>query len=91
MRTDRNTTVELSRIDFLILSTLLNNNATSAMVGLTIKELEISDVTRSTIWKHLKFMVENDLICQSGSYGREKMYYITKTGIERIGGNEDEE
>lgn len=85
MGTDKNSK-ELSRIDYLILSTLLNNNATSAIVGLTIKELEISDVTRSTIWKHINFMINNDLICQSGTNGREKMYYITEAGINQIGG-----
>lgn len=89
MRTDRNSK-ELSRIDYLILSTLLSNNATSAMVGLTIKELEITDVTRTTIWKHIKFMINNDLICQSGTNDREKMYYITQNGIKVIGGDHDE-
>lgn len=89
MRTDKNSK-ELSRIDYLILSTLLNNNATSAMVGLTIKELDITDVTRPTIWKHIKFMIDNDLICQSGTNGREKMYYITQNGIKVIGGDHDE-
>ena len=89
MRTDKNSK-ELSRIDYLILSTLLNNNATSAMVGLTIKELDITDVTRPTIWKHIKFMIDNDLICQSGTNGREKMYYITQDGINIIGGDHDE-
>lgn len=86
LRTDKNT-VELSRIDYLILSTLLSNNATSAMVGLTIKELDITDVVRSTIWKHINFMIGNNLICQSGTYGRQKMYYITECGIKMIGGN----
>lgn len=89
MRTDRNSK-ELSRIDYLILSTLLSNNATSAMVGLTIKELEITDVTRTTIWKHIKFMINNGLIYQSGTNGREKMYYITQNGIKVIGGDHDE-
>ena len=89
MRTDKNSK-ELSRIDYLILSTLLNNNATSAMVGLTIKELDITDVTRPTIWKHIKFMIDNDLICKSGTNGREKMYYITQNGIKVIGGDHDE-
>ena len=89
MRTDKNSK-ELSRIDYLILSTLLNNNATSAMVGLTIKELDITDVTRPTIWKHIKFMIDNDLICQSGTNCREKMYYITQNGIKVIGGDHDE-
>lgn len=90
MRTDKNSK-ELSRIDYLILSTLLNNNATSAMVGLTIKELEITDVTRTTVWKHINFMIDNNLICQSGTNGKEKMYYITQNGIKIIGGNHNEE
>lgn len=89
MRTDKNSK-ELSRIDYLILSTLLSNHATSAMVGLTIKELEIKDVTRTTIWKHINFMINNNLICQSGTNGREKMYYITQNGIKVIGGDHDE-
>lgn len=89
MRTNTNSP-ELSRIDYLILSTLLSNGATSAMVGLTIKELEITDVSRSTIWKHINSMISKDLICQSGTNGREKMYYIMKSGIEIIGGNQNE-
>lgn len=89
MRTDRNST-ELSRIDYLILSTLLSNNATSTIFGLTIKELEITNVTRSTVWKHINSMISNNLICQSGTDGREKMYYITQKGIEIAGGNQDE-
>lgn len=83
--TDRNT-LELGRIDYLILTSLNNNGATSAILGLTIKELEITDVQRSTVWKHINFLVRNDLVCQSGYYGKQKMYYITKLGIERLGG-----
>ena len=83
--TDRNS-LELSRIDYLILTSLNNNNATSAILGLTIKELEITEVQRTTIWKHINFLIENGLVCQSGHYGRQKMYYITESGIKTLGG-----
>lgn len=79
LRTDKNS-LELSRIDYLILTSLYSKNATSAILGLTIKELEISEVQRSTIWKHIKFLIDNDLVCQSGYYGKQKMYYITENG-----------
>ena len=85
MRTDGNN-LELSRIDYLILSSLNNNNATSAILGLTIKELDITDVQRTTVWKHINFLIENGLVCQSGYYGRQKMYYITESGINKLGG-----
>lgn len=85
MRTDRNS-LELSRIDYLILSSLSDNNATSAILGLTIKELNITDVQRTTVWKHINFLIDNDLVCQSGYYGRQKMYYITELGIKKLGG-----
>ena len=85
METDRNT-LELSRIDYLILTSLYNNNATSAILGLTIKELEITEAQRTTIWKHINFLIENGLVCQSGHYGRQKMYYITEMGIDKLGG-----
>ena len=78
--------LELSRIDYLILTSLHNNNATSAILGLTIKELEITEVQRTTIWKHISFLIENGLVCQSGHYGRQKMYYITEAGINKLGG-----
>lgn len=85
MKTDGNS-LELSRIDYLILSSLNNNNATSAILGLTIKELDITDVQRTTIWKHINFLIMNGLVCQSGYYGRQKMYYITESGINKLGG-----
>ena len=89
MRTDKHS-VELSRTDYLILTTLFKSGATSAIFGLTIKEMEITNVTRSTVWKHINFMIVNNLICQSGTDGREKMYYITQDGINIIGGDHDE-
>ena len=87
LRTHRNS-LELSRIDYLILTSLYSKGATSAILGLTIKELEISEAQRTTIWKHISFLIDNDLVCQSGYYGRQKMYYITETGINQLGGNE---
>ena len=85
MRTDENN-LELSRIDYLILTSLKNNNATSAILGLTIKELDITEVQRTTIWKHINFLIKNSLVCQSGYYGKQKMYYITKLGMNKLGG-----
>ena len=85
LRTDTNN-LELSRIDYLILTSLNNNNATSAILGLTIKELDITEVQRTTIWKHINFLIDNGLVHQSGYYGRQKMYYITEFGIRRLGG-----
>ena len=85
MRTDKNN-LELSRIEYIILTSLKNNNATSAIFGLTIKELEITEVQRTTIWKHINFLIENNLVCQSGYYGKQKMYYISELGINKLGG-----
>jgi len=83
METDKNR-LELSRIDYSILTSLKNNNATSAISGLTIKELNITEVQRTTIWKHINFLIQNNLVCQSGYYGRQKMYYITELGIKKL-------
>ena len=85
MRTEENHT-ELSRIDYLILSSLNSNGATNHILGLTIKEMNITEVQRSCIWKHLALLIEKQLVCQSGSYGKQKMYYITETGINLIKG-----
>lgn len=83
MRTVKNQT-ELSRIDYLILSSLNENGATNHILGLTIKEMNITEVQRSCIWKHLSTLIDKRLVCQSGNYGKQKMYYITENGINII-------
>ena len=85
MRTESNN-VELSRIDYLILSSLNSNGATSPILGLTIKEMNITEVQRPCIWKHLSTLVNKNLVHQSGNYGKQKMYYITEYGINLIKG-----
>lgn len=75
---------ELSRIDYLILSSLYSNGATNPMLGLTIKEMNIDEVQRPCIWKHLMVLISNNLVRQSGNYGKQKMYYITDNGINFI-------
>lgn len=85
MGTEKNKT-ELSRIDYLILSSLNTNGATNHILGLTIKEMNITEVQRPCIWKHLSSLIDKQLICQSGNYGKQKMYYITETGINLIKG-----
>ena len=85
MGTGRNT-AELSRIDYLILSSLEANGATNHILGLTIKEMNITEVKRSCIWKHLSTLIDKRLVCQSGNYGNQKMYYITEDGINLIKG-----
>lgn len=77
---------ELSRIDYLILSSLDANGATNHILGLTIKEMNITEVKRSCIWKHLSILIDKRLVCQSGNYGNQKMYYITEDGINLIKG-----
>ena len=83
MGTDENNK-ELSRIDYLILSSLYSNGATNPMLGLTIKEMNIDEVQRPCIWKHLSTLITENLVCQSGNYGKQKMYYITDNGINLI-------
>jgi len=85
MRTGRNH-MELSRIDYLILSSLDSNGATNPILGLTIKEMNITEVQRPCIWKHLSTLINKNLVCQDGNYGKQKMYYITKDGINLIKG-----
>ena len=77
---------ELSRIDYLILSSLDSNGATNHILGLTIKEMNITEVKRSCIWKHLSTLVSKKLVHQSGNYGKQKMYYITEDGLSLIKG-----
>lgn len=76
-----NNNKELSRIDYLILSALYSNGATNPILGLTIKEMNITEVKRPCIWKHLTMLINKKLVCQSGNYGKQKMYYITDDGI----------
>lgn len=88
MGTDKNA-LELSRIDYLILSSLNFNNATTPMFGLTIKEMNITEVQRSCVWKHLSELISKGLVCQSGNHGKQKMYYITQSGISLLKGGID--
>ena len=83
MRTYENN-MELSRIDYLILTSLNSNGAIKPIFGLTIKEMNITEVQRSCIWKHLSSLIDKGLVCQSGNYGKQKMYYITEHGINLI-------
>ena len=83
IRTVKNSS-ELSRIDYLILSSLSSSGATNPILGLTIKEMHISEVKRSCIWKHLSWLIERNLVCSAGNYGNQKMYYITTDGIKLI-------
>ena len=85
MKEVKNST-ELSRIDYLILTSLNSNGATNHILGLTIKEMNIAEVQRSCIWKHLSILIDKQLVCQSGNYGKQKMYYITETGVKLIKG-----
>lgn len=85
MGTEKNK-MELSRIDYLILSSLSSNGAINPILGLTIKEMNITEVQRPCIWKHLSSLVCKNLVHQSGSYGKQKMYYITEDGISLIKG-----
>ena len=78
--------IELSRIDYLILSSLNSNGATNPILGLTIKEMNITEVQRPCIWKHLATLIEKKLVCQSGNYGKQKMYYITEDGVNLMKG-----
>jgi hypothetical protein len=85
MRTEKNN-IELSRIDYLILSSLSSNGATNPILGLTIKEMNITEVQRPCIWKHLSILMNKKLVHQSGNYGKQKMYYITEDGLSLIKG-----
>ena len=85
MRTGKNN-MELSRIDYLILSSLASNGATNPILGLTIKEMNITEVQRPCIWKHLSTLMTEDLVHQAGNYGKQKMYYITEDGLNLIKG-----
>ena len=75
---------ELSRIDYLILSSLVSNGATNPILGLTIKELNITEVQRSCLWKHLSLLIQKNLVCSAGNYRNQKMYYVTVKGINLI-------
>ena len=83
MGTDWNSK-ELSRIDYLILSSLSSNGATNPILGLTIKEMNITEVKRPCVWKHLSRLIQRNLVCSAGNYGNQKMYYITIYGINLI-------
>lgn len=78
--------MELSRIDYLILSSLYSNGATNPILGLTIKEMNIVEVQRPCIWKHLSTLIDNKFVNKAGNYGKQKMYYITEQGINLIKG-----
>lgn len=78
--------IELSRISYLILTSLYSNGANSPILGLTIKEMDIQEVQRPCVWKHLSTLINKNLVKQAGNYGKQKMYYITENGINLIKG-----
>ncbi len=78
--------LELARIDYLILSSLESNGATNPILGLTIKEMNITEVQRPCIWKHLSALSSKNLVRQAGNHCKQKMYYITEDGIRLIKG-----
>ncbi len=81
--------LELSRIDYLILGSLKTNKATNPMLGLTIKEMGIEEVKELSVRRHLNKMIDHKLVCQSGKFKQQKMYYITEQGLNVLkeGGN----
>ena len=83
MRTYENN-MELSRIDYLILTSLNSNGAIKPIFGLTIKEMNITEVQRPCVWKHLSILIDKNLVCQAGNFGKQKMYYITEDGIRLV-------
>ena len=48
--------------------------------------MNITEVQRSCVWKHLSTLITEDLVHQAGNYGKQKMYYITEDGLSLIKG-----
>lgn len=77
----------MNKIQLLILSSLLNNDAVSKLTAMTINDIKNAEKLNyecSTIYKHLKaFCIEN-YVDIGVKECKAFTFYITKTGIQKL-------
>ncbi|WP_455714649.1 hypothetical protein [Anaerosporobacter sp.] len=77
----------MSRLEFIVLSILCNNEATSKFQSMTVLEIQQTEnfeYESNTFYKLLKRFVELGAVGVGAKDGRANTYYITKKGKEMI-------
>lgn len=80
---------KFNRMDYVILSILLQSSADDAIKAMTITEIMDASggcLKRTTTRKFLLHLKENDLVNVSGKVDKAMSYYITADGIQLIEG-----
>ncbi|MCI8668531.1 MAG: hypothetical protein HFI34_03240 [Lachnospiraceae bacterium] len=74
------------RIDFLLLSILKEENATSSYLAMTIKEMPLQDIDRSirSIQLHMKKLIKLNFVKEGLIEGHSRTYYITEVGLKEL-------
>lgn len=73
----------MNRTDLIILATLLNQQADKFMVAMSIDELieaGIDEVSRMTIYTHLRHLFIKGAVAKGAKENRAECYYITDVG-----------
>ena len=73
----------MNRTDLIILATLLNQQADKYMVAMSIDELMesgVDEVSRMTVYKHLRHLFIKGAVAKGAKENRAECYYITDMG-----------
>ena len=84
----------MNKTEFLILSILVANNATSKMSGMTAKDILTTENLQykdNTFYKQLKGLSELGLVGIGAKEVRTLTFYITKSGIQKLKEEKEDE
>ena len=73
----------MNRTDLIILATLLNQQADKFMVAMSIDEIMeagIDEVSRMTVYTHLRHLFIKGAVAKGAKENRAECYYITDMG-----------
>lgn len=87
MRKVEDTMVTLSRIDYIILAALYEQNADDSISSMTLGELREVGIglKRTAMYRHIHVLTDNGYIQESGRDNKAKLYYITQKGKALLG------
>ena len=77
----------MNRTDLIILATLLNQQADKFMVAMSIDEIMeagIDEVSRMTVYTHLRHLVLKGAVAKGAKNDRADCFYITEVGKQII-------
>jgi hypothetical protein len=84
----------MNKLEFLILSILMSNNAVLKIRGMTVEEIiaaEELDCKVNTFYKQLKTYCDHGTVGIGAKDGRKVTFYITKTGIQKLKEEKEDE